>query len=101
MSTYYMVTYEDNWADEMDIDGHYVLKEDEYKEFQKALKETKGFEFYIGTNEEIYYDDNDSVLSAIEIKEIDQAQYDVLEKLDLLSRGFASEFIDCIFNSVE
>jgi len=96
-----MVTYEDNWADEMDIDGHYVLTEKEYKEFRQALKKTKGFEFYIGTNEEIYYDDNYSVESVIDIKKINQEQYDVLKKLDLLSRGFASDFIDNIFSSVE
>jgi hypothetical protein len=101
MNTYYVVTYEDNWADEMDIDRHCVLNEEQYEELQKALKETNGFEFYIGTNEEIYYDDNDSIMSVIDIKKIDKTQYDVLQKLNLLSRGFASDFIDNILYSVK
>ena len=61
---YYLVKYSDNWADEMDIDGFALLTEELYDEFismvnkiRELLRAGETFEYYVGSNEFIFYDD--------------------------------------------
>lgn len=60
---YYLVKYNDNWADKMDIDGFALFTEEEYNEFVSIvnkvcdlLRAREIFEYYIGTNELIIHD---------------------------------------------
>lgn len=97
----YLLTYSDNWADEMDIDGHVVLTEREYREFKKSLEQCDGFCFCIGTNEDIDYDDGSDAEDVISVQKITEEEYKVLENLGLLSAGFAEDFIEQLMQSVE
>lgn len=97
----YLLTYSDNWADEMDIDGHIVLSEKKYLKFKKALEECEGFYFSVGSNQGIKYDDAIDVEYVIDVQELTEEDYKVLNKLDLLSVGFAEEFVSQLIDSIE
>jgi hypothetical protein len=54
---YYLVKYEDNYADEFDIQGFRIFTEVELKAFKTLVKTAKyPQEVYFGTNESISYD---------------------------------------------
>jgi hypothetical protein len=60
MSKYLFVKYNDNWADEMDITGFAIVKQEDWAaiiEEVKAFfkKKLGGWTFGVGTNEEIEY----------------------------------------------
>lgn len=95
----YLLTYSDNWADEMDIDGHIVLTEKEYWEFEKALERCKGFWFMVGSNQDIEYEDGEAD-GVVDVQKITEKEYKVLEKLGLLSAGFAEKFMDQLKDNV-
>lgn len=62
---YYLLTYNDNWADEIDLD------------------------------------DAAEVESVIDVQKITEEEYEVLNRLGLLSAGFASSFIEQLFDSLD
>jgi hypothetical protein len=80
---YVIVFFEDNWADEMDINGFCVMSK---KEYDKMIDEINGINFenelevYIGTNESIEYTDAQSVLRCLKTKPVTKEEYDVLKK---------------------
>lgn len=84
---YYLVKYEDNWADEMDITGIYPATEEYVKNMKDIVDlyftKKDGFNFGIGTNEDIYYDSGESLLSSYTFQEITEAEYDVICKLNI------------------
>lgn len=94
---YYLLRYADNWADEMDLEGYVVLDEEEHAAFQQKLNALDGFTFVVGTNEDIEYDSKEDLEAVIDIEEITEADVDVLEKLDLLSVGFAGDLMDQLY----
>jgi len=53
---HYLVTWNGNWADEMDLVGRSVFDEHELKEFKDFCKNSKLEEdsYPVGTNEDIY-----------------------------------------------
>ena len=79
----YIVFYEDNWADEMDISGVFTCDENYKKEIEEKLSNYEQcFNYYIGTNEEIEYENGQSLLDCLTFKEI------TLEQLTVLSDVF-------------
>lgn len=102
---YYLLRYEDNWADEMDLDGFVVLDEEEMYDFNIAMGILSNTDFYaefcVGTNQEVIYDDYSSLLRAYEVVEIFESQYLTLNGLDLLSSGFASSFVDFVIEGAK
>jgi hypothetical protein len=85
----YLIKWESNWADEMDVSGFVVATEKELDEWKTILKNRKtGFMFYIGTNEELYYDSGKQLLSECKIKEITKEEAVVLKKLFKEQFGF-------------
>ena len=107
---YKLLTYEDNWADEMNIDGIYVFKNDnEYNKFMDMLKIVKKqieddneFTFYIGTNEEISYSKTQSDIDdCFTIDIIDEDEYQVLKRLKITNVGFASSFVKNVIDFYE
>ena len=73
----YFIDWTTNWADEMDIYSAEVLTETELKDFKKWLTKNKkkledGFEYGIGTNEDLdlsYEDIKETIKYAREITE--------------------------------
>ena len=90
---YYLLKYEDNWADEMDVEGHVILTEKEYQAFQESLEDKDYFTFSVGSNEEIEYETIDDLKNRIDVDEISQEEYEVFKKFGLLSAGFAPRLL--------
>lgn len=58
MASHILIRYNDNWADEMDINGFVVILDsdwDKIKDLMRKLFERGQWTFGIGTNEEIEY----------------------------------------------
>lgn len=104
---YYLYTFEDNWADEMDVQGFAVLTEDEKDMAIAQIKRQykNGGTICFGTNEDNEYDDLDDVMDCVEFEEISQSEYSTLKKLfgesfgelgplDIYSLGEDSEDFD-------
>lgn len=73
---YYLLSYQDNWADEMDIEGFMILDTYQMVEWNETLVKVKEFlksttyDFWIGTNEEIEYDSFDDFIQCFSRKKI-------------------------------
>lgn len=93
---FYLVKYEDNWADEMDVSGHIILNERQLNTLKDAIKQINNFTFYVGTNEDIDYQDSKSVWSSLEVREISKDIVKELERVGFLSSGFAHNFVELI-----
>jgi hypothetical protein len=99
MSKWYLVKYDDNWADEMDLSSHTVIDGETFEKFKKALDTNPSFTFYVGTNEEIEYGGKygQDAEDAVSYEEITQEEYNTLKRLGLASSGrFADRFIECV-----
>jgi hypothetical protein len=92
---FYLVKYKDNWADEIDLDGHIVLEKDKFEMFDKIANTNPIFTMCIGTNEEIEYNkDWQTTSKAYSVIEITVEQYDVLKQLNILETRFAKKFVE-------
>lgn len=76
---FYFVRYTDSWADEMTIEGFAIMDEKEYERYVVALNAIitdmecgQPFIYYVGSNEEIEYDNVDDFLSAFETSEFEE-----------------------------
>lgn len=76
---FYCVRYTDSWADEMTIDGFSIMDEKEYERYVVTLNAIitdmecgQPFIYYVGSNEEIEYDNVDDFLSAFETSEFEE-----------------------------
>lgn len=72
MKNFYVIKYEDNWADEMDVFEYTILSEEQMEKLWDAImrirkhpnyKETTWtISHWIGTNEEIFYSSLENLL---------------------------------------
>lgn len=76
---FYCVRYTDNWADEMTIEGFSIMDEKEYEHYVATVNAIitdmecgQPFIYYVGSNEEIEYDNVDDFLSAFETSEFEE-----------------------------
>jgi hypothetical protein len=101
MSKWYLIKYEDNWADEMDISSHTVIDEETHKKFLKALLKNPSFTMCVGTNEEIDYGTHGHrAEDAVCWKEMTQEEYNVLIRLGIARLGrFAERFIERVIDA--
>lgn len=82
MNTHYLVKFQDNWADEMDIAGFYIYEKTTWDELKTNIENIKTkMVFSIGTNEEINYDSGEELLNSLEVIEITSRQYNTIVKL--------------------
>ena len=75
-----------NWADEADFDGFEVMTETELAKAKAVVKkffdEHGSYEFYVGTNEAIDFDDFDDIFGRhVKITPLTEAEAKVIEKL--------------------
>lgn len=105
MDKYYLVKWDSNWADEMDIHGFVLFGEKEFKEFKEALNMFKSdervdeygeFSFYIGSNEEVTYENANELISEFKIEEITKEAFDIILNTLGGSYGF-TDGIDFVF----
>jgi hypothetical protein len=89
--TLYFLKYNNNWADEMDIEGGLIFTkkemDDYFSEFEKYFGTNLVYTFYVGTNEEITHDSFFDFKSCFTITEITDKEREVLEKLNLNGYG--------------
>lgn len=101
MEQQYLLKYSDNWADEIDIEGHCILSETELEEFLEAASKCECFEFYVGTNEEIEYEGKEGITEAVDYQAISAFDVEVLRGLGLADCGFASSFVDRVLDEAK
>lgn len=93
-----LVKFDDNWGDEMDIEGHFVLPEEaftKYKVEAKAYFEINDELLYpVGSNEDIEYMSYDELMDRYMVVSITQEEYNVLVKLGLETAGFTGPEIE-------
>ncbi len=78
----YLVIFNDNWADEMDINGFFTCDGEYLKDVKKKLFSYKDeMEIGIGSNEDITFDNGKDLWKRLEIKEISDSELAVLNKL--------------------
>lgn len=104
VNVFYLLTYDDNWSDEMDIDGVIVLNQEKYIKFLEAVENFDYTEFVIGTNQYIEYDSKEAIEDVFSVKTITKEEYDLLIQLGINKIGFAEDFVDEIiynYNNVD
>jgi len=84
----YLVKYESDWADEMDVEGLDLLTEGDKRYFE-SLRPTddKPLVHHVGTNEEIEYSSSGMFLSCYTWIPITEKEYEVIKKLINTSYG--------------
>ena len=84
MDKYLLIKYNDNWADEFDVDLLWVTTEEEFEQWKNELS-TKDIdnsvEIYFGTNEFISFSSYEEIIEGIEVSEISKDFYNTFIKL--------------------
>jgi len=79
---YFLVKWEGNWADEADFIGFTTMNEENWIQYKNRLeKHEESFEFSVGTNEEVEYENGKELLRDIRITEINENECDVINKI--------------------
>ena len=83
---YVLVVFEDNWADEMDLEGFKVMRKSEWENTVKEFREEKedsdyGITFCFGTNEDNEYDSVDEALDRFTVTEISDCDAEAVKNL--------------------
>ena len=82
MNTHYLVKFEDNWADEIDISGFKLFEKDKWEELKKKILTITGeINIYFGSNEDNEYDNAEDLLSCFKTYPITSEQYNLILKL--------------------
>lgn len=89
-----LVEFNDNWADEFDVEGWFVAEEEVWEKFIQALYDSpqkldSGFELYFGTNEGIEYRNIKEYLKHFSVRTITDEQAKVL--IDLFNAQLTEE----------
>ncbi len=82
-ATHVLVKYDDNWADEFDVEGYRVFTRSEFEHFVDMVSNHSfdGVRHGFGTNEEIEYFDVESYLNTLTATAISAADFDTFVRL--------------------
>ena len=87
----YLISFNDNWGDEMDVCGWGIYTEEEKNEYLESVsnyfKENGYCSIYVGSNQEIEYEDEKEFLNTLEIKEITDEEEKTIKKIFGCSYG--------------
>ena len=102
MTTYHLITFSRDWADEFQADGFRVVTGDELEDFNRMFKEHGDLDvdFYFGTNEG-WYDTVSEVKEYFEVKEITEAQYDFIKQTFGQSYGIFYDVVEVVSEYLE
>lgn len=87
MSKQYLVKFEDNWADEFDVQGFQIMNQEELDSYFNAIDNYGYFMpgereiFYFGTNQSLGWDSKEDFLSCLTITEISEEQANTIKEL--------------------
>ena len=83
-----LVTYEDNWADEIDAQASMITSVEDWNEIceqaKEAFAQNEVCTHHIGSNQEIEYYSYEKWFDCYTVKELTQTEYKVLSKFDNL-----------------
>ena len=89
----WLVKLTDNWADEMDIEGFSIMSDEEFVQWMTTVSlvadkidEGHSFEWYIGTNEWIDWENSNDFKDAFYCEVITDEEANILKRL--LLEGF-------------
>jgi len=89
----YVIKYSDNWADEMDVCGWGLFSEEEKDNFLKVIdnyfEDACEYFLYVGTNQEIEYENKEDFMNSFEIVEISDEEGKTIKKIFGHSYGFS------------
>jgi hypothetical protein len=83
-----LVQWDSNWGDEMDIEGFSILTKSAWEDYKKMLENKGRFYIYVGTNEEIDYNNGNQLLKEISVKDITEDEAKIIIKLFGGAGGF-------------
>lgn len=90
-----LIKHKDNWADEIDLEGFSIMDSEAWnKKKEEISKIAKSFTVYVGTNEEIDYNNGNEFLKTLTVNEISDSEFEFLKK------NFGVEFGHCPIASV-
>ncbi len=89
---YLLVKFEDNYADEFDVDGFRLLRGQQWIEHVKEIVEGKyPCEYGLGTNEWIEYEHPYDMLETFKVHRLTEEQYAWMEGLFPRAQGWFAE----------
>lgn len=75
-----LVQWDSNWGDEMDIEGFSILTKSAWEDYKKMLENKGRFYIYVGTNEEIDYNNGNQLLKEISVENISEDEAKTIQK---------------------
>lgn len=90
MKKFYILKYEDNWADEMDIQSFVILNEEDKINFYDKAKNNlnklnKELVVSLGTNEEIIFKKGSDFIKKLKVKEMSETEANIIK--NYISKG--------------
>jgi hypothetical protein len=87
-----LVTYNTNWADEMNIQAAILVTVERWnkicEEAKLAFTKYKTCTHYVGTNQEIKYNSYEQWLDCYRVRDLSDTEYEVLEKFEYLLNSY-------------
>lgn len=80
---YFLVKFEDNYADEFDVYGFRIMNEKQLTKFTNVVRDLKNFplEIYFGTNEALIFESQKDVMSGFKMLPITKDEMVSLKRL--------------------
>lgn len=79
---YVLIKYDDNWANEFDVNGFFATTLEEWEKFiNEVSKASYPQEVYFGTNEFIEFETFEDFYNKLTITKISEKEFNILSKL--------------------
>ncbi len=86
-----LICFDDNWADEMDIQGFTIMDENDWKFIKKKLQAYKNtIHIGFGTNEDNEYENGNAFLETLNVEKISEEEVNAISKFFGYSYGNTS-----------
>ena len=82
-----LITQNTNWADEISIECCFIMSKELWEKYKLLIEEyakENCLETYIGTNEEISWDNAKDYLKTFTTKKLSESQFEVLKQLKII-----------------
>lgn len=97
-----LVTWHDNWADEMTVEGFKIFDEAEWESYKQELKSLeKRFSVCFGANEDIQYENGQELIDALTSKKLKNDEAKIIEKIFGDEYGFTQFANICVEDEEE
>lgn len=98
MTTHKLVKWNDNWADEMDLNGFKLMSNEEYDTYiggwKKAFEYKGSYTMCVGTNEDIEYESFEELVRTFDVSALTNGEYKTIEDHFGIEYGFFPDVPD-------